>query len=275
MDKLRELRVGLQLEIRVWGLDSSGKPFSSNVTTKEISALGARLKGVTGINKNDTIGVQYRDQKARFRVVWVGEPNTERGGEIGIECIEPGKCIWTAALHDAEETLSDAGRSTQHPLGPTSMVGETWPAHDRRRYPRYQCSGTLELKTADSGMPMSLRIADLSLGGCYGETMSPLSIGTEVQMVLNVGNFIIPVKGVVRTCHTSMGNGIGFTQIEPEDWKKLAALVGQLGGGAVVARPAVQSEFSEALEALVSLLCSKGVLSKAEYMEEIRRKRKV
>ena len=273
MDKLRELRVGLQLEVRVWGLDSSGRPFSHTVTTKEISALGARLKDIAGVQKNDVIGVQYRDQKARFRVVWVGEANTERSGEVGIECVEPGKCIWTSALHEAELAGSDQTPAADQPVGPTSVVEETWPAHERRRYPRYQCSGAIELKTAETPMPMKLRMADLSLGGCYGETMSPLAVGTKVDMVLLLSDFVIPVKGIVRTCHTAMGNGIGFTEIQPDDWKKLAAIVRQLGGGAVVARPAVQSEFSEALEALVSVLCNKGVLSRVEYMEEIKRKR--
>ena len=77
-DTLRELRVHLQLDVRVWGIDALGKPFSQTARTIEISALGARLTGIERVQKGDIIGLQYADAKARFRVVWSGEPGTDQ-----------------------------------------------------------------------------------------------------------------------------------------------------------------------------------------------------
>jgi len=47
MEPLRELRVPMQLEVRVWGMDVGGKPFFQSARTVEVSAKGARLAGIT------------------------------------------------------------------------------------------------------------------------------------------------------------------------------------------------------------------------------------
>src|SRR4051812_33553280 len=99
-DPLRELRVNLQLDVRIWGIDNAGKPFSQNARTVEISALGAPLMGVQRVQEGDVIGIQYRQAKARFRIVWIGKQGSEQPGSIGVECVEPGKCIWTEVLEE-------------------------------------------------------------------------------------------------------------------------------------------------------------------------------
>src|SRR6266700_2375981 len=101
MDRLRDLRVNLQLDVRVWGLDESGKAFSYVARTIEVGALGARLSGINGVRANDVIGIQHGNQKARFRIVWTGAANSEQEGQVGVECVETAKCIWTDALESA------------------------------------------------------------------------------------------------------------------------------------------------------------------------------
>src|SRR5437868_15531928 len=101
---LRELRIGLRLPVRVWGMDLNEKPFTANAETVEISALGARLTGIASVKEGEVIGIQYEGNKARFRVVWVGEPGSERAGQIGVTCLDNSKCIWSKAL-EAQPTL--------------------------------------------------------------------------------------------------------------------------------------------------------------------------
>lgn len=282
MDRLRELRVHLELEVRVWGLDAAGKPFSQIARTVEISALGARLRGVEAVRQGDIVGVQYRDQKARFRVVWVGAAGSDTADHIGVECVEPGKCIWTAVLEgQAAAGASDTAAPTFTPATPPDIApspeaataGE-WPTQDRRRYPRFHCMGLLKVKQIGTDFETAQKLSDISLGGCYGESMAPLARDIMVDLVLEVGGEQIPARGMVRTSHPSMGNGIGFTQVAPEDWKKLARVITQLGGDQVVFDARGEAEIGDAIEALLSLLQKKGVqVTRDEFLEELRRKK--
>lgn len=279
MDHLRELRVHLQLEVRVWGMDAAGKPFSQIARTVEISALGARLRGVEGVQQGDIVGVQYRDQKARFRVAWVGAPGSETADQIGVECVEPAKCIWTAVLEEqaaaaagGEPTFTPALPPGIPPSPEAAKPGE-WPAHDRRRYPRFHCAGSLKLKQIGTDFETTQKLSDISLGGCYGESMAPLARDLMVDMVLEVCGERIPARGMVRTSHPSMGNGVGFTRVAPQDWKKLARVIMQLGGDNVVFDAPGEPEIGDAIEALLSLLQKKGVhVTRDEFLDELRRR---
>jgi len=45
MGKRRESRTPIELPVRIFGTDHSGKIFSENVTTIDVSQHGARLRG--------------------------------------------------------------------------------------------------------------------------------------------------------------------------------------------------------------------------------------
>lgn len=61
---------------------------------------------------------------------------------------------------------------------------------------------------------------DISPGGCFVVTDSPLSVGTEVDMVIDIEGHEIKCSGVVR--HTKkQGMGIEFKNINREDYKVL------------------------------------------------------
>jgi hypothetical protein len=275
-DPLRELRVNLQVRVRVWGIDALGKPFSQTARTVEISALGARLTGLQCVQEGDIVGLQYGEGKARFRVVWIGLPGSEQAGSVGVECVEPGKCIWTAVLEENAAAAAAAPAFTPAlppgipPSADEGIQGE-WPARDRRRYPRVQCVGALRLKQIGTDFQITQRLTDIGLGGCYGETIAPLPRDTRMDMVLEVCGESIPARGMVRICHPSMGNGIGFTEVAPEEWKKLVRVIRQLGGANVVFDAPAEPDVGDAIEALLSLLQKKGVhITRDEFLDEIR-----
>jgi hypothetical protein len=274
MDRLRDLRFNLQLEVKVWGLDELGKPFAHPAQTIEVGALGARLCRISGVRQDDVIGIQYRNQKARFRVVWIGACKSEQEGQVGVECIEPGKCIWTAALDAAQSCDPDSAPvPARHDLAAGSAAAQlAWPACERRRYPRYHCSGTITLKRESGEVLTALKLLDLSLGGCYGETLSPFPVGARMRLLLNVGEIQITVAATVVTSHASIGNGFGFTEIIPEEWKKLAKAVQQLGSGKVVSDVVTCPELIDGLEALIAVLQRRGILSREEVLGELARR---
>jgi hypothetical protein len=269
---LREVRVHLQLPVRVWGLDATGKPFSENVHTIEISALGARLSGNLRVQKGDVVGIQYGEMKARFRVVWLGSEENVPGA-VGVECVEPGKCIWTEVLEKAAVAKPAAFAPAQPPGGApaAAAVEGNWPVVERRRYPRFPCSGALRTQQVGTEFSASQKLTDISLGGCYGESMAPFDRDVVLDLVLEVCGQSIRARGMVRTQHPSMGNGIGFTEIAPEEWKKLVRAVQQLGGTNVVLDTPREPEIGDAIEALLSLLEKKGIhITRDEFIDELK-----
>jgi len=274
MEPLRELRVPMQLEVRVWGMDVAGKPFFQNARTIEVSAKGARLAGVTCLNRiGEVIGVQHGSQKARFRVVWIGEPNTAEQGQIGIACLDPDKCIWAEAL---QETARKPVVPSQDLAPPAPLPAEAGGEFrgERRRYPRYQCSGGVQISKENAGPPVWVRLGDIGLGGCYVETMSPLPVQTNVELVIHLDDMKIHGRGKVRTSHPTIGNGIAFTQMLADDWLRLHQLIARLAEaaprpGTALANAAAAADITPQLEALLQLLERKGVLTRNEFLAEL------
>jgi c-di-GMP-binding flagellar brake protein YcgR len=55
---------------------------------------------------------------------------------------------------------------------------------DRRRHPRIKTQVPVEFKTAADSPPLRASTAEISLGGCYIESMFTLGLGTKVSMTL-------------------------------------------------------------------------------------------
>jgi hypothetical protein len=271
-EHLTEVRVKLQLPVRVWGMDTNGKPFSVSAETIDISGLGARLRGVPNLQDGDIVGIQYANQKARCRVVWIGQPGTPRAEEIGVESLEGSACIWAAALEQHEIETANRGTAGPNPLAAASTSSG---AAERRRYPRYQCRGDVEVRTASTRTATRVTLTDISLGGCYAETLSPLPVNTPVDLALRVAGIRISIKGVVRTSHSAMGMGIGFLPGDPEQRLQLAHMVNEVDSPAIAAEPqlSVPAPPPVSLEAgvdvLVRLLEKRGLISREEFLAEL------
>ena len=67
--------------------------------TYEISMVGARLVAVSGITKvGQDIWLQRHSKRAKYRVIWIGQPDTAQAGQIGVEVLEPANSIWENEL---------------------------------------------------------------------------------------------------------------------------------------------------------------------------------
>ena len=269
----------MQLEVRVWGMDRVGKPFSQTARTLSIGSRTARLAGIASPQQvGDVIGVQNGGQKARFKVIWVGADDTAEQGQIDIDCLDPGRCIWADALEGSSdnfgrgsEVLSPESRPAENPL---STNGPS--AAERRLYPRYPCSGGIKLSTQNTGLPMWAKLTDIALGGCYAELLSPLPVQTSVEFSLQVDDREIRGLGVVRTAHPAVGNGIAFTQMKVDDWQHLNEVIARLAGATSSAPLLPTPASSETavpypLQVLLELLEKKGVLGQDEFLRELRK----
>src|SRR5215472_14858368 len=232
MSRRREQRLERNIEVKVWGLDRHGKPFMQHARTLDVTHLGARLIGVDCVAVGETIGIQSGDQKARFKVVWMGRENTPKAGQIGVHCLEPDKTIFGQTPQNIPEPpfvrppVVESG--FEPPKAPRPVKKDM--AAIRRKHPRYPCIGGVELRQNENGPPAWGNISDISLTGCYVETTTTLPIGSMLWFHLRTHNLEIGGRGVVKTSHHAVGMGIAFLHLTAEDQQNLEFLIGTLAG---------------------------------------------
>jgi hypothetical protein len=95
-----------------------------------------------------------------------------------------------------------------------------------------------------------------------------------VELAIHVDELVIRGRGKVRTSHPSVGNGIAFTQMTADDWKRLHQLIARLAAptpreATAPAAPIVHADTTPSMEALLQLLEKKGVLSRDEFVAEL------
>jgi hypothetical protein len=229
-----EPRTSQESAVRVFGMDSAGRPINQTGWTVDISQHGARLKGLPYWSApGETIGVRCGAEKARFKVVWIGQPGTPQQGQVGLLCIEAGKFIWGTSppATEARTISSSAGMmqtgSVQRPpigTAPPVFSGRT----NRRREARYCASGGAKIQEMGSAAGQWTMIHDISLGGCYVETTTPLRPGAEVDAAVHIGDIQIAVRGEITVADRMVGMGVRFTDMTPMNRLRLESLIDQL-----------------------------------------------
>ena len=137
---------------------------------------------------------------------------------------------------------------------------------------------------------MTATVTDISLGGCYMEMLSPLPVDTFVDISISPGDTTLQLSGRVRSSQVNFGMGVSFTGMRPQDFEVLRKLAPPMLGTPEPPKqappphaPAKESpsyagtDFDsadlptnpEALAAAVRVLIRKGVLTRAEVMEEL------
>lgn len=92
---------------------------------------------------------------------------------------------------------------------------------EHRQHPRAKVRVAAELHAEGTSGPLRVKTADLSIGGLYVEMMFTLELGTRLQIVLWINDVEVSTGGMVVTRDIQVGNGIRFTDMNPEDRKKL------------------------------------------------------
>ena len=87
---------------------------------------------------------------------------------------------------------------------------------EQRREQRHAFIAHAEVLEQNSGALMSLQISDLSLGGCYVDTVNPLPDGTPVHLKIltETHSFEAPAKVVYS--HAFLGMGVKFLDVQPK-----------------------------------------------------------
>jgi hypothetical protein len=83
MDRRQNPRIAVQLPVQVWGMDAFGRPFMDPAVVTNMSIGGLVLQGVRRrIRAGELLDVRMGNERAEFRVVWVGAM-----GELGMQSL--------------------------------------------------------------------------------------------------------------------------------------------------------------------------------------------
>src|SRR5437870_13772730 len=81
--------------IRVTCWDNEHQPQLEMACTYDISQHGARIVGLRSAQKpGEIVAVERGRNKTFCRIVWIGQNNSERHGQIGLQCVETDKSMW-------------------------------------------------------------------------------------------------------------------------------------------------------------------------------------
>lgn len=232
-----EPRVESNLLVRVFGMASDGRPFFQKVQAQNISSHGAKLSGIEHpLTAGDTIGVQFGDKKARFKVIWVVDAGHLQKLQVGIQILDGQKCPW-------QEQVTEAQAASGKPA--SALAGQTLAVPNKRRYPRQRIPFPLEIwnERSGGGAQMRTKTTDISGRGCYVETMLPLPVGTALSIAFWLDKERITTPAVVRTCDGGVGMGIEFTGLKPETQEALQRLVEEMKQEASSTGKSAQSAF--------------------------------
>jgi hypothetical protein len=231
------------LPVRIYGMDAAGKPFNSVAHTLNVSKSGALLSNVEiALAIGDVIGVQKGVYKSKFRVKWIGRKGSSSQGQIGIECTEGPKNIWGVDERPLSASREAIGAQRR------TFSGGGFDA-ERRIAPRHGCDLGVQIRQPGSEVNLWSRCTDLSDGGCYIDSRSPLTRGAKFQLTLFSEPEHLTIPSIVRTSFPGMGMGIQFLFESEDQAVKLRRFVRQKFGGEEEAPKAVLVEYP-ALEKL-------------------------
>ncbi len=265
MGKRTDPRLQVQVPVRIWGMDAKGKPFSQQAQTADVSLLGARIGGVTAdLQKGEVIAVQHKENKARFKIAWVGNPDAQNQRQLGLICLEPNKCIWAmvmprtardtfvpsqvhgfngpAASREPELVLETSRRisapaaaAAVQQQDPNLINAEQTPqpqasGRNRRTHQRHNCHFGVELYTEGNDSKVFVTCTDIGVGGCYLETRMPFPIGTKFKLRMVLDSLRTEMDGMVRTVDTALGMGVEFLDVTESEMQKLRAFLRNVTG---------------------------------------------
>jgi PilZ domain len=104
---------------------------------------------------------------------------------------------------------------------------------DLRGHTRYPVSASAEVVEPRTHTRITGRATDLSAGGCYVDTISPLAVGTSVHMRVSAERHCFQTRAIVTYTLTSMGMGLAFRETAADQALILRTWIAELGGEVV------------------------------------------
>ena len=156
-------------------------------------------------------------------------------------------------------------------------------SRDHRRHTRFPFTALVEALEPKTNTQISGRSSDVSISGCYVDTLSPFPIGTVIRIRLTRENVSFEANAKVVFSQIGMGMGVSYISAEKDMFLIYQKWIRELSGdtpeepdaleeGQLRGRGAdSQEEQRQVLFELVSALTRKGVLTEAEGKTMLKR----
>jgi len=209
------------------------------------------------------------------------QPGLSRNTQKTEESVDYLRRLKTQAKDDAPSTPA-ATSSIVVPAAASSPG-----VKERRRSPRFHCSGSAEFRPEGSDVRMWGTLTDVSLHGCYVEMNNTFPVGTRVSLTLQALDIHVRVQATVRVTYPFLGMGMCFSEIEPGQQIQLKQLLAALSGQSSLATPAspaslvasstpslVDVDSKILLNELRQFYGSNHLLSREEFYQIVKRARR-
>jgi hypothetical protein len=112
--------------------------------------------------------------------------------------------------------------------GPRRLLAADLERLERRSVRRYPFGAAVEITDLGSGDRRSARTSDLSLDGCYIDTLDPFPRGTLVHLQIFCPQGVFETRGRVISSHAGFWMGVGFSEMTPDQRPMLEGLLAEL-----------------------------------------------
>jgi len=130
-----------------------------------------------------------------------------------------GQAVYPEDGQDAEKLLAQADRRMY--LEKQKQLSYK----DRRLHPRLKCRVTIELKSESRETPMYANLTDVSIGGCFVETSTILSPGTNLTLSFSMDDGTMTAEGVVARMDPGVGVAVQFKETNREGREKMLKIL--------------------------------------------------
>jgi PilZ domain len=160
-----------------------------------------------------------------------------------------------------------------------AINGSTTLTAERREARRYSFVCPAELIDVAGSTRISARTTDMSLRGCYIDTLNPFPLGTRVRLQLMKNGEQLEFRAKVTSCHMGSGMGLLFERLTSAQKKTLASWLEKASSGSETlftapASPGTSSDVSKKsvrfAQKLVKVLEGRGILSPSEAADLLR-----
>jgi hypothetical protein len=163
-----------------------------------------------------------------------------------------------------------AARSAVGAVRPSISLGAV---AERRITTRQPFSSEALVADSDANIRLRARCSDLSLKGCYVDTLNPFRTGTIVRVELRTADRVLEAVARVNSSHMGMGMGLCFQDLTPDQTSVLMNWLNNEPSGRMwVTNPLDAAKQEESMHRtlaidLVRHMLSKGILTKADISD--------
>lgn len=267
-------RVGVALQVRIRTAEPEDGDFEEVRTTQNASKKA--------IYFFSPLNGYYKGMK--LRVTFPFDPNANAATNIEqpgcvLRVHRCGTGFGVAVALNTEGVGQKASTYAQLHIEPTAHNQNPSKHDERRCAKRNSFIAPVELIETRSGTRLKARTADLSLHGCYIDTLNPLPVGSTVRLQMQRADETLDAMAQVTSQHAGSGMGLEFREMSLEQRALLKGWLAECCQGPEPAhanpgfsrKPKQVNEIDEPYAVrLINALVRKGILSKSEATELLR-----